>query len=266
MDYLGWELERQRWALRAVLLGGGAPEAEPGGGEQAPEGAAPAEAGRGAAASAATGESAGEAVFPGAREAVRRASRGRRSEGEASAAGTPPSAWETVLGQAAERLGEAPDGGGSAGRVPGRSRGPAREAAGRGALAGFGPGGTERETAAEELAEPARNAAGAAGRIRAGEDPAGGAADEGGAPSPTMRPGGGETAGSTAAAKRTGGMEAPSWGGAVPAGGAEERLSRSVPWGDGGESAALRAEDQARAVSRAVQRDARRYDGGLYID
>ena len=49
-------------------------------------------------------------------------------------------------------------------------------------------------------------------------------------------------------------------------GGREEtRLSRSLPWGEGWESPALRAEDGAKALSRAVQRDARRYDGGFFL-
>ncbi len=38
----------------------------------------------------------------------------------------------------------------------------------------------------------------------------------------------------------------------------------SSPW-SGGETAALQAEDHAKALSRAVQRDARRYDGGFTI-
>ena len=42
-------------------------------------------------------------------------------------------------------------------------------------------------------------------------------------------------------------------------------LFRVLPWGEGWTSAALRAEDGANALSRAVQRDARRYDGGFAI-
>lgn len=43
------------------------------------------------------------------------------------------------------------------------------------------------------------------------------------------------------------------------------RLSRSLPWSGGWESTVLQAEDGAKALSRAVQRDARRYDGGFTI-
>ena len=45
----------------------------------------------------------------------------------------------------------------------------------------------------------------------------------------------------------------------------ETGLARSLPWGEGWESPALQAEKGAKALSRAVQRDARRYDGGFFL-
>ncbi len=45
----------------------------------------------------------------------------------------------------------------------------------------------------------------------------------------------------------------------------ETGLARSLPWGEGWESPALQAEEGAKALSRAVQRDARRYDGGFFL-
>ncbi len=60
-------------------------------------------------------------------------------------------------------------------------------------------------------------------------------------------------------------MVRPVRDGLAGAAGPGERLSRTLPWGEGWESPALRAEDGAKALSRAVQRDARRYDGGFTI-
>lgn len=61
------------------------------------------------------------------------------------------------------------------------------------------------------------------------------------------------------------GMVRSARGSLTGAAGPGERLSRTLPWREGWESPALRAEDGAKALSRAVQRDARRYDGGFTI-
>lgn len=108
------------------------------------------------------------------------------------------------------------------------------------------------ETAARRTAEAAETAAG--GR-RAGEaDPA------------SLRKSGGDAGGVSIPARRDGAGTARLGGGGLDgAPGRETRLSRPLPWGEGWESPALRAEDGARALSKAVQRDARRYDGGFTI-
>ncbi len=291
MDYLGWELERQRAALWALLDGGRTEdgeaeehtawegEAPPGGTRRSPvnsgtarEGAVSRDAGRYA-------ESGGAQPrnflrdFPGAWEAVREAEGGRPG-GESGALRATVSAWEGFL------LGsetEAPDrGGGDAETgVPRASRREARQGAQGPAREGTGPraalwepsgeGSPESwETAAERMAEAAAGTAGgrSAGQRSAVEGPSGSA------DLPPLRiSGGGEPSREASAAARRDGagtvwFGGGGFGGALGQGG---QLSRSLPWGGGWESPALRAEDGAKALSRAVQRDARRYDGGFAI-
>ena len=50
------------------------------------------------------------------------------------------------------------------------------------------------------------------------------------------------------------------WGGRRETG-----LARSLPWGAGWASPARQAGEGAKAQSRGVQRDARRYDGGFFL-
>lgn len=291
VEYLGWELERQRAALWA-LLGGGraedgeAPEEEdtawegkalPGGRRRSPAGsgtargnAVPQSAGRYAAKEGA--EAGGPLVgAPGAWETVLAAEKALRPAGEAGAWETPVGPWEGISGEEAEfsaRRGEGTgaefspqrDGGTgvrafAASRQKEEAHGPAGEGTGsRTALEGpsarreAGTG----ETAARRTAEAAETAAG--GR-RAGEaDPA------------SLRKSGGDAGGVSIPARRNGAGTARLGGGGLDgAPGRETRLSRPLPWGEGWESPALRAEDGARALSKAVQRDARRYDGGFTI-
>lgn len=291
VEYLGWELERQRAALWA-LLGGGraedgeAPEEEdtawegkalPGGRRRSPArsgtargNAVPQSAGRYAAKEGA--EAGGPLVgAPGAWETVLAAEKALRPAGEAGAWETPVGPWEGISGEEAEfsaRRGEGTgaefspqrDGGTgvrafAASRQKEEAHGPAGEGTGsRTALEGpsarreAGTG----ETAARRTAEAAETAAG--GR-RAGEaDPA------------SLRKSGGDAGGVSIPARRNGAGTARLGGGGLDgAPGRETRLSRPLPWGEGWESPALRAEDGARALSKAVQRDARRYDGGFTI-
>lgn len=298
VDYLGWELERQRAALWALLGGGRAEDGEapgeedtawegkalPGGRRRSPAGsgtawgnAVPQSAGRYAAKEGA--EAGGPLVgAPGAWETVLAAEKALRPAGEAGAWETPVGPWEGISGEEAEfparkgggmGAGFLPrrDGGMGAGFSPRRdegtevrafaasrqkeeAHGPAGEGTGsRTALEG--PSG-RREAGTGETAEAAETAAG--GR-RAGEaDPA------------SLRKSGGDAGGVSISPRRDGAGTARLGGGGLDgAPGRETRLSRPLPWGEGWESPALRAEDGARALSKAVQRDARRYDGGFTI-
>ncbi|WP_300344315.1 hypothetical protein [uncultured Oscillibacter sp.] len=270
MDYLGRELERQRAALAALLLGGGEDGDAARGRERGPAGPA---AARGRAAGP-SGRSAGggpeggpgdEAL--GAGELVRGAGQDRWSQSAGRS------------GEAEDLRAEGPGAGGSGGGPERSRRGtdvpavPAWAAQGDGA----GPlGGTA--AARKELSGPSGGyearrrtretaAAGTAGRRRAGERSAeggpgrGGDAGSGGdggriewmpMAGPARRGGGG---GGTGPGGQEGLPAFPETGGA----------GGTVPWGGPGETAALRAEEGARALSRAVQRDARRYDGGFTI-
>lgn len=300
MDYPEWELARQRAALRA-LLGGGGPEEERDapeenavrkeaaawerntvrGGSAPPDGrrrspAGPGEArrrgtpgaGRYAGGDGGTGESreAGAGFpedFPEAWEAVR----GKPFPWEEGGA------WEMASGGGAVPLAREPgkaeaDGPGNVRRGASEgAQGPAREGTGLRPEPGRASGGREvrlesRETAegTEAGAEAALEAAGAGPAGEHGETPRAG---EGSFSRLSQRAdGGGETAGETSAAIQQGGTVPDGGGG--PAWAVGRTLSRTLPWG-GGESAALRAEREARALSRAVQRDARRYDGGFTI-
>ena len=291
MDYLGWELERQRAALWALLGGGRAEDGEapgeedtawegkalPGGRRRSPAGsgtargnAVPQSAGRYAAKEGA--EAGGPLVgAPGAWETVLAAEKALRPAGEAGAWETPVGPWEGIFGAEAEfparkgggtGAGFSPrkDGGTevrafAASRQREEAQGPAGEGTGsRTALEGpsarreAGTG----ETAARRTAEAAETAAG--GR-RAGE-----------AGPVSLRRSGGAAGGAFIPARRDGAGTARLGGGGLDgAPGRETRLSRPLPWGEGWKSPALRAEDGARALSKAVQRDARRYDGSFSL-
>lgn len=297
MDYLGWELERQRAALWALLGAGGAEEEEAPvdapsgwGGKDPAEGTrrSPASlgrarrrgSGRAGRYAAGRGEAGGPlAGAPGAWEMVREAG-GIPLNGTSGGPETPMSAWEGYGGKEAgtparEWRGpetDAPEDFGQTALEGARKKRRGGTGAAEGLLsagAGAEPEereSVERETAAGSAAEtPARYTGGRrAGRAPAGEEPAL-AAGEG--PSPGEGPVGRETAGGTASVVGRGGSGRASSGPWARSGrtGQGERLSRSLPWGGGWESAALRAEDTARILSRAVQRDARRYDGGFTI-
>lgn len=233
MDYLSWELERQRAALGALLGGGEARD-----GEAAPE---------------------GERRSPAELETARRDAAGRagRYAGGGDDTAVPdsgaPGAWEAVQGDWEGSWGTEEGGGFRAGegarvRALSRGEGPQRRTAAlrEAAREGTGPwtshpGGSAAapESPAELRAEAMEPPAEHAGETGAGEDAAKGS-------------GGWEDAGSAAArAPRSTLVWGPS------------RFGRGGPWGGGGVSTALQAEDGAKALSLAVQRDARRYDGGF---
>lgn len=291
MDYLGWELERQRAALWA-LLGGGEPEGEaaedhsvregepsPGGTRRSPAGPGTARK-RGSGKTGRYAEGRGEAGgalmgAPGAREMVREAD-WTALEGESDGP-EPPESGALQRGEAGSPARGMRNAETSVPAVPRRK--PAEEVWGTSRIGtggaaklrtfsgGRGDGRADRETA-EGIAAEAKQASGAAGERRAGEDPAGGdpAMKAGGAPHPGERADGGESARNAFAAirrERTGG--APfTRDGLTGAADRQGRMFRALPW-SGRESAVLQAEGGARALSRAVQRDARRYDGGFTI-
>ena len=298
VDYLGWELERQRAALWALLGGGRAEDGEapgeedtawegkalPGGRRRSPAGsgtargnAVPQSAGRYAAKEGA--EAGGPLVgAPGAWETVLAAEKALQSAGEDGAGEAAEGPWEGISGEESEfparkgggtgaEFSPQRDGGTGAGFSPRKdggtevrafaafrqkeeAHGPAGEGTGsRTALEG--PSG-RREAGTGETAEAAETAAG--GR-RAGE-----------AGPASLRRSGGTAGGVSIPVRRDGAGTARLGGGGLDgAPGRETRLSRPLPWGEGWESPALRAEDGARALSKAVQRDARRYDGGFTI-
>lgn len=301
MDYLGWELERQRAALWALLGGGRAEDGEapgeedtpwegtalPGGRRRSPAGsgtargsAVPPRAGRYAAKEG--GRAGGPlAGAPGAWETVLNAEKALQSAGEDGPWETQDGPWGEISGAEAGLLSRR-GGGTGAGFSPRRDKGPeagafaasrqkeeAQGPAGEGTgsrTALEGPSGRREagtgETAARRTAEAAETTAG--GR-RAGE---GFAVEEsaGEAGPASLRRSGGTAGGASIPPRRDGAGTARLGGGGLEgAPGRETRLSRSLPWGEGWESPALRAEDGARALSKAVQRDARRYDGGFPI-
>lgn len=275
MDYLGWELERQRAALLA-LLGGGREE------EGAPrEGDAPGKA-------AAPGENTareGETLPDGTRRSPaesggtrRRADRSAgRYAGGRKAAGGPllgaPGAWEMVREAAGDRL----DGASGTPGIPvsawealwsGKTEAPARER--RGGEETGAPGASRRLP--EETRRTPRFGTGGAAELlessggRGGAEAARTAAEFGAEAAPMAETAGERRAGGAAAWEAAmGGTGTARLGGRSGTEGPGERLSRVLPWGGGWESPALRAEAEARALSRAVQRDARRYDGGFTI-
>lgn len=232
MDYLEWELERQREALRALLGGGsrdreaiqkdgperGWTEAEAAGRTgQAAHAAVP--GGREAASPAG-----GAADHPAKRSALRRDGTGRREGTDGGPSNSPVSAWEQALAgeeDAPDRPGgDGPEGEEAPSETPVK---PWRE--------GAGPQAAREQEPPEALER--------AGERRDGGD-------------------GGQAAGGTAAKSYITGYRLakrpPAW--APETGEAGYR---------GGGLAGAPAEDGVRALSRAVQRDARRYDGGFTI-
>lgn len=229
MDYPRWELDRQRRALGALLLGAGTdrdpPEAPNGRHRPADSGESPQSA-AGQVPQAAGG---GHAANPGEdRVAVREAGRDRPEE-ESAALDAAAGARERFPGPEAGGPEEAPD------ASPLRRR-PLPETSAR------------RLRASGETEEALRAAPPPQGVENAGETP-GGERPAGKPLSKTQ--GDGQIAGPIPSGVRA--------EGALPALG-----RRDLPW-ESGASAALRAEEDARALSRAVQRDARRYDGGFII-
>jgi len=274
MDYLGWELERQRAVLTALLLGGGEAqdgEAVPDGERRSP---AEPEAARGNAAGQA-GRYAGGGRYSGAPtggasefwETVREARQGRLPQGTGSVK-PPVSAWEAVLGA---ETGYAAQGGRGDPFVLRQAfqeegQGPLSEGTGTQAELSPSSGGYAGRTgrqasAAGNAAETAMEAAAAAGERRVGERRAESVSDVWGA------------AGTDAAVRQF--RWTPVVRHASPVrqigGGPAETLEQGEApdeiglWGGGWGSAALQPEDSAKALSRAVQRDARRYDGGFTI-
>lgn len=283
MDYPARELERQRAALRALLGGGETGEGEsfgeipfawgeedPGEGTRrslaGPETARGRGAGRAGRYAGGRGEAGGPlAGAPGAWEMAREAERAAL-EGEAGGleplggaeyrsgeAGAPARKWRSAeAGVSPFSRRYAPE---EIERTPRIGTGGAAEL--RGPSGGPGYGEEGRETAAGTGAA-AGMAAGRAGEDLAGWDPA---VEAGGA----LRPGEGRGGGDASAVIRRDGTGMARSGRDAGTVGQGERLSRTLPWGDGWESPALRAENGAKALSREVQRDARRYDGGFPI-
>lgn len=270
MDYLGRELERQRAALAALLLGGGEDGDAARGRERGPAGPAAAR-GRaagpsGRCAGGGSGGGPGDEAL-GAGGLVRGAGQDRRSQSAGRS------------GEAEVLRKEGPGAGGSGGGPEWSRRGmgtdipavPAWAAQGDGA-GPLGGAAARKELSGPSVGYGARRrtretaAAGTAGRRRAGERSAEG------------RPGRGGDAGSGGdggwiewmpmagpARRGGGGGSGPGGQEGLPAFPETGGTGGTVPWGGPGETAALRTEESARALSRAVQRDARRYDGGFTI-
>ena len=241
MDYLGWELKRQLGALGALLGGGRDSETlREGGTRRDTAERAAAEGGRAVRPrrsvrtghSPGTGRSAGHGGAGGEELAAWTAGRGAGadvSEGEESGPDVPVSAWEQVWESVSRgrRSGERTKRRSpeTSGGTPEKEDGPAAEEVWNGGPPAGRAEGTERKRDA--------------GERRGGET--GGGGPGGGGP--------GENPGALGPARRR-----PVW--------APEEAAGAFP--EGG-AAALRREDGGRALSRAVQRDARRYDGGFTI-
>lgn len=285
VDYLGWELERQRAALWA-LLGGGTAEGDhsvqgetgsPDGTRRSPADLGPAGTrGAGRAGRYAEGrEAAGGPLMgaPGTWEMVREAERGALA-GESGGLTSPEGAElpGEEAGSPARSVQSAETGVSALSlRRPSEGvRGTPRIGTGGAAEPWASSGGRGAGEAVWETAEavPAETeqAAGAAGGKRAGRNLAqqGPAMETGGMPYPGEGPDGGGTAlrASAAAGRERAGWVPSVRGGFTGAAGRQE--GTFLPW-DGRMSAVLQAEGGARALSRAVQRDARRYDGGFTI-
>ncbi|MEY8387181.1 hypothetical protein AALC17_07760 [Oscillospiraceae bacterium 38-13] len=267
MDYPAWELERQRAVLAALLLGGG--RAEEDGGET-PEEAEARAARRRKAADRSWGMEAGlpdagvrerrEARFPGAWEAGRRTGRVFRRPP------FPAGAWEEITGAELPGEGEWEQDGLRPAAAP--------EAESPGS-------GTEvREVVREVLQglSEALEERGALGRRpvflresagRPGQDSGGGEmppfpaeAGDGEAPGRAVSFRRAEWAGTD---RRRGGAFGEALKRGIPSFSQETEADGAMVWRGGREAAPFRAEDGARAVSRAVQRDSRRYDGGFVL-
>lgn len=234
MDYLGWELERQRSALAALLLGGReAWDRDPLRDEARRSGAGMPELYAGS-----------PEAPPGAWEAVR-ATRRDRENGVSGIPETPLSAWEAVLGRETG--------------IPASSEEDAwiRLSGGTGAQVklprpsvGYEARQTIRRARADLTAEVPNLSAGG------GEDGVGNRADSSGPGSGRSRAAG--YSGHLCGIRLGGGRAAETPGRDAPA------AAGTAPWAGWG-AAAPRAEDSAKTLSRAVQRDARRYDGGFNI-
>jgi len=310
VDYLGWELERQRAALAALLLGGGDGKASREEERRSPAGPGTAweraAGGAGRYAKGPGGDGGLGDILPGGRAAVHGA--GADDTGTVEA---PENAWGQPAGEASGRDGldgetdvpagprrtagrEALLGGGTGAREgasPGsgghrdREKGqgtaagqgkkqaaePAEEPV-RGRTAELTAGQAKRRTAGQAIGQAAESveaAAGTAGKKRA----AGPSAEEVFVPSDLSSETGdrgGYAAGGSAVRRANRSMAGYRAGAALSGGkmgtsGQDEMSAASVPWVSSGETADLRAEDSAKSLSRAVQRDARRYDGGFYI-
>lgn len=291
MDYPGWELKRQRAALAALLLGGGAAEGDTG--PQGPVQRSPAEDSAQAVRKTGMGQA---AVWD--QERVPEEGTGprmvaHRAGGDSSHrrdTRLPPSAWEEILGAEAaaevlerkswgaefpEPAGGGRDGQGAAGKFPGRgSRAPeaGRSGSGRGGgqAAGDAAAGRRAERELDDVL-----LARAAGEAMAGETIAG--ASVGGEAAFARAFHGGEAAGKNNNAAARDPLRAAQFrsssGKAVQAPGQDglpvfqslELTGGTGPWSAGRYAGEAKAEDGARALSRAVQRDARRYDGGFTI-
>lgn len=251
MDYLGWELERQREALAALLLGGGTEEESPWEREGRPlRGEADAAVGGGARPRTVSGAGAGRREGPevdSAWEGVLRA----RWAGERTG-------WET-------RTSEEPAGGGMVRFSDGGTG--VRKASG---------GDFPRRAIRRGLEETAGDDGALFAGTWLGETGRGGRGDGGGALE-VRKSGeslGGERAGGGGAFMASEGTAERLWrnrGGGVPELSGlpvfqeiTESGGRFFGRGEGA-FAAVRTGDGARALSRAVQRDARRYDGGFTI-
>lgn len=264
MDYPAWELERQRAVLAALLLGGG--RAEEG---ETPEGEEARTVRRRMAAVRPWGMEAGlpdagaqrrrDARFPGAWKAVRSTGRSFRSPP------LPAGAWEEITGAelpdegeqdgprpAAAPEAEFPDGGTVVRevfqKVPQGLAGTPEERGALGRMPAF---------SREPFGHPGRNSGG--GEMPAFPAEAGGGEAPGKAVSLRRAEGSGTD-------RRRGGAFGEALKRGTPSSfSLETEASGTAAWRDGREAAPFQAEDGARAVSRAVQRDSRRYDGGFLL-
>lgn len=236
MDYLEWELERQRGALRALLGGGGREDAGTARKDEARSGPAGMEA-KGAGGTGRPAASGGTGEEPPKTRATVRETGAAPPKGEDGGPDLPVSAWEQVWRE--ERYAPGQRGwDGPEEETPETPPKPAREGTGLPAASSGKRAGNPPARRAES-AESERPL-GRSGERRTGES-GGGAASGGG------------TAALGPARRR------PVW---APE--PEETSGGAAFRGSGGD-AAPPAEDGARALSRAVQRDARRYDGGFTI-
>lgn len=232
MNYLEWELERQRGALRALLGGGNREDSRKDGSERVwaePE-ASDSSAGQAERAGASTGRETGPSAEratdrPAEQSALRRDGTGRREGMDAGEPAGPLSAWEQVLNGTED--------------APGRLAGPEEEPPET-------PGRPLREGTGPQAALPGA----------AGERPAAGETEE---TLETLEGAGGRRDGGSAGeAFTTGYRLTKGWPAWAPETG-------ETGYRDMGLAAAPAEEDRVRALSRAVQRDARRYDGGFTI-